>query len=187
MGWWLQLIGMILALIGFLISPQENVIKSGGKFIINLFSNNNIQTHSGVGDNVAGNKVVYENSLYSSMQTITLAPEEFGGNDSLNIDNIGKLIVITSKSNEDKIVVWFNVSPIRGIIKENGIVGEYKILEGGYKSREFTFDRINNSKLTLEGNGRSFLITLTDVERIDIKDFKKTLRYKFSISEKPVN
>lgn len=52
------MIGMVLALLGFVISPTENVVKSTRFFFINLFSKGVTQTHLGSGDNVAGDKVI---------------------------------------------------------------------------------------------------------------------------------
>ena len=179
MGWWLQAIGGMMAIIsavllfiGFIISPQENIFRS----IKNVW----LQIHFGSGDNVAGNKITQERKLFSDTQYIRFLPTQLGGIDRISLDNIGtmKRYLILS---ENSLSMILNVSPVEKLSPVKG-VEDTQIYSYG-KSQIYLFDTGKNRSHQINTSGRKFVVTLNKIKEFVAKNGIPAKEYEFGISE----
>ncbi len=185
MGWWLQVIGMILALLGFLISPAENIFQSGKVFITNLFLGNLSQTHSGSGDNVAGDKIVNVTRVpFSQKQSIKTLPPGLGGIDYLNLDNVA-ILKHYFPSSSAKVTLLLDVVPTTLPDEHN----KNSILEGAQyynqsSETKYVFDKEKNNRHEIFVGGRNFIVSLLKIHELNIPNVPGALEYEFGISER---
>mgnify|MGYP001591711657 CR=1 FL=1 len=185
-GWWLQFFGGILGvlsafflLIGFVISPNENIIKSIKNYYIKQ------QIHYGIGDNIAGDKIVTEiKSSFSQTQSIKTLPSSLGGIDYLNLDNVATLKLYVPSS-LNKVTLLLDVVPISLPDQHNkAFIVEDAQYYNQSLGKQYIFDAGENKRHEIEVGGRVFIITLLKIIKLNITDVPGALEYQFGISER---
>ena len=197
-GWWLQLVGMILGVIssvavifGFILSPQDNIFRS---------IKNTIQIHFGSGDNIAGEKI--ELTRFSETQFIRLWPEHLGGNDYLNLDNLGKLVYL--EQSKEGILLALNSPQImipnprnsNNLIALGGKTAvanpenskdfemrDFSVISMNDETATYQFDLLKQKTHTIELGGRRFVVTFTKINKPNIPSVSAPIEYEFGISE----
>lgn len=181
MGWWLQLTGLILAVIsgagaltsivplrigfvltfmgavfslmGFVISPQQTIINS-----IRL--------------------------LFSETQSIKFLPTALGGNDTINLDNIATLKLYVPSS-IDRVTLLLDVVPIALPDKQTDF---FKVEDAQSYNQTtgvtYVFDTNKNRRHEITLKNRTFIVTLQKIRKLKVENIPGALEYQFGISEK---
>lgn len=183
-GWWFQLLGLLAGLLsaiflilGFIVTPPpKNIFRS----INNLFIN---QVHYGVGDNIAGNKII-QRKLFSDTQYIKFWPFNLGGNDRLNLDNVATM-KRGNPSNENTITMFLNVVPVEETPRK--VEGKFEIKDIQFfqynDSQKYIFDRDSNRSHRITIERRTFIVILNKIKKMAIQGISDAIEYEFGISE----
>ncbi len=142
------------------------------------------QTHSGIGDNVTGDKIVnLQRKIFSETQFIRLLPPSLGGKDTLNLDNLATL---TSHVPYDErgITLLLNVVPVEEPPSQNKNLHVEGLKSYHHtKEQEYVFDTENNKGHTISAEGRVFKVTLITIRRLNVQNVSSPIEYEFGISE----
>jgi hypothetical protein len=160
MGWWLQLIGLILGFVGvgftlygFIISPQETIVQS-------------------------------VRNLFSEQQSIKVLPPSLGGNDVLNLNNLATLKLHVPYS-EQGVTLLLDVVPEEHppVKNENFSVEGIRIYNHA-SGEKFFFDKEENKRKEITIGDRTFVVTLLKIKKLDFKNVAEPFEFVFGISEK---
>lgn len=183
-GWWLQFLGLIATalgavslLIGFLISPNENIIRSIKNYV-------GQQIHYGIGDNVAGDKIIInQRPRFSEIKYIKTLPPSLGGIDRFVVDNLATL-KLHVPYDEQNITLLLNVVPLEYPTQQNKNIKIEGAQTTTYNDDQILkFNKTNHrvNKITIEN--RTFVISLNKITILQIPNISKVLQYEFGISE----
>ncbi|MBU4142797.1 hypothetical protein KJ590_02230 [Patescibacteria group bacterium] len=186
MGWWLTLIGAIIVVIGglfsvagILISPKDNVYRN-----IFVKAKSITQYHSGIGDNVAGDKtIINQRAFFSDTQSIKNLPPSLGGNDILNLDNLATL-KLHVPYNENSLTLLLNVIPTEmPTVKNESFTAEGIKIYNQNSGQSYFFNTIQNKSHKIQIENRFFVVSLKEIKKLDIKNVSNPLEFIFGISE----
>ena len=160
MGWWLQLIGIILTLVGgvctlwgFVISPDQTVINS-----IRIF--------------------------FSQTQSIKVLPPSLGGVNFLNLDNIAMLRLHVPYSLQS-VTLILDIVPMSIIPQTSpGVTVEGAQIYDQSQGTQYIFDTGLNKRHEISVSGRTFVVTLLQINQLSVPKVANPIEYVFGISEK---
>jgi len=160
MGWWLQVIGIALGLVGgvatlvgFIISPEQTIITTIRKF-------------------------------FSETQSIKVLPPSLGGIDHLNLDNAARLKLHAPYSLES-VTLILDVVPTSVTPKSTpGITVEGAQVYDHTSGTQYVFNKTQNKRHEITVSGRTFVVTLLHVKALDVPDVSRAIEFVFGITEK---
>jgi len=160
MGWWLQVVGIALGLlggvctlVGFVISPEQTIITT-----IRVF--------------------------FSQTQSIKTMPSFLGGIDNLNLDNLARLkLHIPYSLSEVNLIL--DVIPRTADVKTSpGVSVTDAQIYDHTRGAIFHFDTGKDKRHEIRIAGRTFVVTLLQIKRLDVAPVANPLEFVFGISEK---
>jgi hypothetical protein len=128
------------------------------------------QTHKGVGDNIGGNKVIHK-TPYTGVQTVCMLPPHLGGNDSIELDGVGRLHVISWTSSSVTLALVDTPS-----ISADGIINKDVTLgpdNSGFKAKFFKSKNFMTStpKMFTARDGETITLSLhSPIATVSISD-----------------
>jgi hypothetical protein len=159
-GWWLQLFGIILALFGGLCSLVGFII-SPDQTVINSVR-----------------------AFFSQTQSIKVLPPSLGGVDYLNLDNIARLKLYVPYSRE-YVTLLLDIIPTDMPSRSgSGIAVEGAQIYDQSLGVTYVFDKGAQKRHEITVAGRKFVVTLLQINQLDVPNVANPLEYVFGISEK---
>ncbi len=187
----------ILTLIGFFIKKFLFSEVKKAHTQRQKFGDRSLGIQSGRDTNV---KVVQEIKKFSGDQSIKLWPSHLGGNDSLDLNGLGKLIFLNNEGGG--ILLGLDVSQHKilnpnfpkSIDMQDGLIAHFpkndgfKISDISISSnpddrQKYIFDLFKNKKQIIDIMGRRFVVTLNESIEHAISGISSAMEYKFGISE----
>jgi hypothetical protein len=160
MGWWLQFWGILLTLIGGLCTLWGFVI-SPEQTVINSIRN-----------------------YFSQTQSIRVLPPSLGGIDYLNLDNVARLKLYVPYS-ANSVTLLLDIVPTSPIVRTSpNVVVEGAQIYNQSLGVQYVFDTGDNKRHEIAVGGRTFVVTLLQINRLGIPNVGNPLEYVFGISER---
>lgn len=170
-------IGAILLLITFIWSMLNK--RSDGL---------NNQTH-GPGAHIfsgpVSNPTFYTNTVPSKFAAeceMTTAPTSLGGRSVIDLDGIATLRLMPPYS-RTSVTVALDMVPIKhpNRIEPDAQITDVHLYIG--QSKRFFFDTDHNKRHTMEAGGKIFIVTLREIELLQIEGVANPLRFRFAVKE----
>ena len=132
----------------------------------------------------AGEVNITTTTKFSQTQSIKVLPPSFGGNDSLNLDNIAKL----------KLHIPFSINLITMLLDvvvtnlPDQHTDNFSVEGTQYYNQtsgtQYIFNTTNNKRHEIAVGGRIFIVTLLSINKLSIPNVPIATEYQFGISEK---
>lgn len=160
MGWWFTLIGFVFLLLGTGFSLIGFVISPQQTIITTI------------------------RSFFSQTQSIKILPPSLGGNDVLNLDNLGTLKLHVPYS-LTSITLLLDVVPTTLPDKhDENITVEGAQFYNQSLGTQYVFNITDSKRHEIEIAGRIFVITLLKISKLNVPSVPGAIEYQFGIAEK---
>jgi hypothetical protein len=122
-------------------------------------------------------------NAFSSTQSIKILPPSLGGNDTLTLANVATLL-LGPYYTAFGVTLFLDTPALRLPDKQTAGISIEGARLSPYMGKSYTFDMVQNQRQEVVVAGRTFIVTLMEVKKLEVPKVATPFEYVFGISEK---